>query len=325
LQLARERAWSRGAEAVGRRLLDRGTHRWIVSCGPPHWADHEAARRLAGRGGLPLVIDLRDPWSLVERVADTLASPLWLRASARGEARAMRAASLVVMNSEPARDAMRARYPDHADRILAIRNGCDEDPLPPVRAADRARRFVVAYAGTVYLDRNPRNLFRAAGRIARDLDLAPERFGIEFMGDAGDGWIAALADEEGIGKFVQVHAADRRAAATEFLGCASVLLNLPQDSHLAIPSKIYEYMRYDAAVLALATPESATAALLRGTSADVVHPDHVDGIAAVLRRRLREHDEGWRPLPLASHERFSRRVQADRLFDALESLPAAAS
>src|SRR5262249_34955014 len=104
-----------------------------------------------------------------------------------------------------------------------------------------------------------------------------------------------------------------------------VLLNLPQDSHLAIPSKIYEYMRYDAAILALATPESATAALLRGTSADVVHPDDVDGIAAVLRRRLREHDEGWRPLPLASPERFSRRVQADRLFDALESLPAAAS
>src|SRR5262249_42400781 len=39
--VARERAWARRVSALGLRILDRSAHRWIVSCGPPHWADHE--------------------------------------------------------------------------------------------------------------------------------------------------------------------------------------------------------------------------------------------------------------------------------------------
>jgi glycosyltransferase involved in cell wall biosynthesis len=322
LAVARERAWARNASALGRRLLDPGMHRVVVTCGPPHWADHEAGRRLACTAALPLAIDLRDPWSLVERLPDSLASPLWLRASSRGEARVMREASLVVMNNEPARDAMRALYPQYAERILAVPNGVDDDPLPqpPSSEAERARRFVVAYAGTVYLDRNPRNLFRAAARVVRELSLGPERFGIEFMGETGPGWIEAMAAEEGIGPFVAVHPAGPRLAAAAFLTRASVLVNLPQDSHLAVPSKIFEYMRYEAAILALAAPGSATAALLRDTDADVVDPEDVDGIAGALLRRVREHQAGQRPRALAACERFSRRAQADRLFDALEGL-----
>jgi glycosyltransferase involved in cell wall biosynthesis len=322
--MTRERAWARRAYAVGRSLLGEGTHRLIVSCGPPHWANHEAGRRLARAGALPLVIDLRDPWSLVERLPDSIASPLWLRASARDEARVMCAASLVVMNTEPARDAMRERYPEYTDRIIAVRNGVDDDPLPSAESAgDAATRCVVAYAGTVYLDRNPRNLFRAAARVVRELALTPERFGVAFMGETDPAWIEAIAAEEGITAFVEVRPAGSRAAAAAFLADASVLLNLPQDSHLAVPSKIYEYMRYEAAILALAAPGSATEALLRGADADVVDPNDVDGIAAALERRVREHQQGRRPRALASSERFSRRVQADRLFDAIEDVIAA--
>jgi glycosyltransferase involved in cell wall biosynthesis len=318
--MTRERAWARRAYAVGRSLLGEGTHRLIVSCGPPHWADHEAGRRLARASALPFAMDLRDPWSLVERLPDSIASPLWLRASARDESRALRAASLVVMNTEPARDAMRERYPEHSDRIIAIRNGVDDDPLPAsaVSASDATRRCVIAYAGTVYLDRNPRNLFRAVARVVREAGLTPEHLGVAFMGEMDAAWIAAIATEEGIAPFVEVRPAGSRTAAAAFLSDASVLVNLPQDSHLAVPSKIYEYMRYDAAILALAAHGSATEALLRGADADVVDPDDVDGIAAALARRVHEHRQGVRPRALARGERFSRRVQADLLFDAIE-------
>jgi len=52
---------------------------------------------------------------------------------------------------------------------------------------------------------------------------------------------------------------------------------------MAIPSKVFEYMRYEAWLLALAEPRSATAQLLRDTPADVVRPDDVDALAGVLR------------------------------------------
>ena len=99
-----------------------------------------------------------------------------------------------------------------------------------------------------------------------------------------------------------------------------MLVSLPQDSHLAIPSKVFEYMRYEAFMLALAEPQSATAQLLRDTPADVVRPDDVEALADVLRRRYLEHREGRRPQRIASDRRFSRRAQAERLFAAINGL-----
>jgi hypothetical protein len=41
---------------------------------------HEAARRLSQEFELPMVMDMRDPWSLVDRMPESIASPLahWL-------------------------------------------------------------------------------------------------------------------------------------------------------------------------------------------------------------------------------------------------------
>lgn len=314
--ISRERAWANDAYALGRAIGAAGAPRLVVSCGPPHWADHEAARRLAREAGVSLVLDLRDPWSLVERLVSSLASPLWLRTAARCEARAVRQAALVVMNTEAARDAMRRRYPAWAERIEAVLNGVDDD-RPPRAAEKRARRFLIAYAGTVYLDRNPRSLFRAAAKLVAELGVDARSFGIEFMGEAPPGFVEAIAEQEGVAGYVRVHPPGPRQAAAAFLERASVLLNLPQDSHLAIPSKIFEYMRHDAAILALAAPASATAGLLQGTDADVVFPDDVDAIAGVLRARYRDFRAGRRPRPLAALARFSRGAQADRLFHAI--------
>jgi len=85
-------------------------------------------------------------------------------------------------------------------------------------------------------------------------------------------------------------------------------------------SKIFEYMRYDAWLLALAERESATELLLRETEADVVSPDDVESIAEVLRSRYADHAAGRRPEPIARDPRFSRRAQAECLFEAIEEI-----
>jgi hypothetical protein len=320
LELARERAWGRRAVVLGRALLEPGRHRAIVSCGPPHGV-HEAARRLSLAAGLPAVLDMRDPWSLTERLPEELASSLFLRAAARLEARCVRHAGLVAMNTEPAAAAMRVRYPACAERIVAVPNGVDPDePLP---RAERGARFLVAYAGAVYLDRNPATLFRAAARLVRDLALTPDDFGIEFMGRVdgpGPDPLGALARAEGIEAFVRSHPPGPRSRAAVFLARAAVLVNLHQDSRLAIPSKVYEYMRYDAWLLALCDPGSATHDLLAGSGADVVHPDDVAGIRDALERRFQAYRRGERPRPLGEDPRFGRRAQAERLFEHIEAL-----
>jgi hypothetical protein len=266
-------------------------------------------------------MDLRDPWSLVERWNESVASSWTPRIAQLHERKAVREAALVVMNTEPARRAMQELYPEHAGRIIAVMNGFDEDdPFPP---APSDGCFRIAYAGTVYLDRNPRVLFRAAAHVIEELGLQPTDFAIELMGNVEglDGVaVDEIAAQAGIASYVRVHSAGPRAAAAAFLATARMLVSLPQDSHMAIPSKVFEYMRYEASLLALAEPHSATAQLLRDTPADVVRPGDVGTLADVLRRRYLEYKAGGRPPRIASDGRFSRRAQAERLFDAIEQV-----
>lgn len=319
---ARGRSWARGAARLALAIVEPSVHRAVITCGPPHGA-HLAGERVAGATGLPLVLDFRDPWSLVQRVPEAVASPVWFRLARRDERTALRRAALVVANTEPARDAMRRAYPGAATRIIAVPNGCDDEPVPSSR---HGTRFVVAYAGTIYLDRDPRPLFRAAAQVARELDLTPADFGVELMGGVQrfDGMgVAAIAREEGAERFVRLHPVGSRGDTRDWLAGAGLLVVLPQDSDLAIPAKVFEYMEFDAWVLALAEPGSATERLLRSSAADVVSPRDVEAIAAVLRQRYEAYRRGERPVRLAGDARFSRRAQAEVLFAAIEALTGA--
>jgi O-antigen/teichoic acid export membrane protein len=319
LEYARTGRWARTAARRGLDLVAGGGYGAVISCGPPHMA-HVAALQVAARAGLPLVVDLRDPWSLVQRLPEAIASPVWLRLAARHERRVVARADLVVANTEPHAAALRRRYPAASTRIMAVLNGCDDLPFPAPSREETRDRFVVAYAGTIYLDRDPRPLFTAAARVVRELGLSPADFGVELMGTVAefDGMpVEALARAAGIGPFVRVHAPASHAAALRFLARASVHVVLPQDSDFAIPAKVFEYMSFEAWMLALAERGSAVEQLLRDSDADVVAPGDVTGIAAALRRRYLQHRRGERATPLASDGRFTRSAQADRLFAAV--------
>ena len=326
LDFARDGAWSRAAGLTAVGLAQRGVHRAIITSGPPHMV-HQAGRLVSRRTGLPHVMDMRDPWSLVPGVPVGWASPVWPWLAARYERSAVERAALVVTNTEPLRVAMQALYPNARSRIITAMNGCDEEQIP---AAPAARRFTIAYAGSIYIDRNPRMVFRAAARVVRELELTPDQFGFDFLGyvhSFGDVPLDVIAREEGLGGYVRTRAAVPRREALALLARASMLLSLPQDIPLCIPSKLFEYMRFDAWLLVLAKRDSATELLLRGTDADVVEPQDLDQIARVLRTRYLQFAAGARPTRVAINSRFSRRLQAQVLFDALENctLPCPAS
>ena len=322
VELTRMGVWARRAARLG-RAVSTPAHAVVISSSPPEMP-HVGAARLAKDLGLPFVPDFRDPWSLKERLTEHLASPVAYRLAGVLEARVVRRAARIVMNTDAARDAMREIYPDRSEDIVAIPNGFDDEAIPHVERD--SRRFVVAYAGAVYLDRNPETFFRAASRVVKELNLLPEEFSIEFMGHIGlDFDLDALSRAAGVSEFVHTRASGTRAEAAEFMAGASMLLNLPQDSHLAIPSKIYDYMTYQSYMLVLAEAESATANLLRDTRADVIDPRDEVAIARVLAQRVEEWQRGERPMPLAEDDRFSRTARAVVMFDHLGQVSGPAS
>ena len=312
MDVKRDNGWARAAARVATSLAGSGNYLAVISSGPPHMA-HEAARLTAKRTGLPFVVDMRDPWSLVQRVTEVVASPVWLFLARRFERRAVDAASLITMNTEQSCRAMRDAYPERAGKIEVIRNGCDDEPLPPTV---RDGCFRLRFAGTIYMDRDPRLVFRAARAIISKLGLTPDQFLIEFIGNADhyEGKATVdIAGEEGVGDFVRVSGRVPRQKSLEFLANATMLLSLPQDSHFAVPAKIYEYVRFDAWLLVSASPHSATAQLVKDTDADVVDHGDVDAIARVLEHRYLQFVSGDLPGAIARDGRFDRRVQSKKL------------
>ena len=311
-------AWATDVAETALALASVERYSAVITCGPPHMI-HEAGRRVARETGLPLVLDFRDPWSLVQRVPDALASPLWLRYAKRYERSAVGAASLVVVNTEVHCAALRKRYPELAAPIITVTNGYDDDA---VRSNAVRRQFVAAYAGTVYLDRDPRPFFRASARLIRERSLSRDDFALAFMGTGTlDGLsLQELARSEGVEDYVDVRPSGPRREALEFLAGATMLVSLPQDSDMAIPSKVFEYMQYNAWLLALAAPGSATALLLDGTTADVIEPNNEEALYRVLDQRYEQHVRGVVPPRIADDRRFSRERQASILFDAMEAM-----
>lgn len=232
----------------------------------------------------------------------------------------MKAAGLVVANTEPAREALVRRYPDAAERMVAVMNGFDEGPLPDASVGEdtAGERFRLAHAGTVYLDRDPRALFRALARLAAARDLGPDRLGMTFFG-CTDEAVQRMAEDERVGPFVElIPFLPRDELARRLVRCP-VLVVLPQDSDMAIPSKVFEYLRFPAWVLAMAEADSATGRVLRDTPAAVASPSDVDGLAAQLADWFERFEGGERPEPPAAlAPELSRRAQADLLFDRLE-------
>jgi glycosyltransferase involved in cell wall biosynthesis len=318
------RAWALRVHRLGRGVLrlERGAtggraHAAIITSGPPH-AWHEAGRRLSRRTGIPFVMDLRDPWSTVNVVHEYFATPAWPRLAHRLESRAVDQAALIVANTDMLRETMAAAFPGAAKRMITVMNGYDEEPLPP---SDLSRsRFRIGYAGSIYFGRDPRPLFRGVARVITELDLARDQIAVYLKGDVqeyGGVATAEIARDCGIAEYVHLGGRVDHREALEFMASCHMLVSLPWNDTISIPAKVFEYMRFRAWLLVFAYPDSALERMLRGTDADVLHPDDVDSLAAAVRRRYLDFRKGALPAPVAGDPRLSRRAQALRLVEAL--------
>lgn len=310
---SRARSWAmRAARAAVQVVDDR--HGVIVVTSPPHWTQ-AAGLRLTAETGLPYIADLRDPWTATGFLPEHVASPRWFEMARADERSVMRAARFVLANTEASAEALRASYPDAGARVRVVRNGWDE--ATPRTEADR---FLVAYAGSIYGDRDPVPLLEAVAMLRQSRELTSERFGVVFMGhfDRGEDWLRQLAADHGIADLVEVSPPAGRAEARRLQAAAAVLVSLPWGQDLSVPAKIYEYLSHEAWPLVLAAPGSAPDRMLRGSGATVVDPRQVAEVCRTLCDRFDRWQSGERPGAVAGRERFHRRVAVDALVEALE-------
>lgn len=311
LFFAQERRWANDAVRQGKVLVNGGI---LVSSGPPH-SIHYAVSRLARQLRLPHVVDMRDPWSLVERSASWMDMRLYRRISHALEKKTLEKAALIVCNTGHAAEALQKAYPKIANRIIHVMNGADPEDIPETPDWT-TERFTCVHSGTIYLDRMPVALLRAA-RIAIDqLSLSTREFGVAFRGVIEERMrveISELAASLDLSAFVEILPRIDRQEAMRWTALSQMCVVLPQDSKMALPSKVFELAQLRSWMLVFAPEDSATSTVLLGTSATVVGVTDATGAADAIINAILAFRSGIRPEAVDRDGTMLRSRQAEKL------------
>jgi hypothetical protein len=259
-----------GALAAALRLVARHPVEAIAVCADPFSAFF-VAMALRRRTGLPLVLDLRDPWSLHPGRRTLRPAPTRAAIDAV-ESAALRAASKVILNTEDCLAAYVDHYADRipADRFTVIRNACDpevfgSDPVP------RESSFVVLHLGYFRRFVPSLPLLEGFAAFVRAAGLAPGGAVLRCVGGlrAED---EADVERLGIGGFVEARPAVPYLETMPLLRAADVLaVVVDPRSRLCIPAKVYDYLGARRPILAISDVDEVNR-IVTGAGAGVALP-----------------------------------------------------
>jgi hypothetical protein len=248
----------------------------VYVCGDPN-SPYIAGWLLSRATGLPLVLDMRDPWTLDPTVR-ALKYPHTRHLETMLERRVFADADAVILNTRRTRDAYTRRYPElDPSRLHVIHNAFDHELVHDEHVESDAR-FTVAHFGHYHR-------LRSARVFLDGLKLFMEREGLDPSGvrfvNYGEFIPSDLAHARsiGLGDVVQVRPPVSFRDSPRVLRRARVLLLEQRNAQtLQVPGKLYDYMLAERPVLSLSlNPEliEMIESTRCGLNADPESPDRV--------------------------------------------------
>lgn len=301
--------WARAAAKKGAALARERGFDVILASGPP-FSTLAAAREVSGATGLPLVLDLRDPWAGNLGMAGMTSAQ---RARANwAEERALSGAASAVAVSEVIAEEVR-RF--GVERVEVIPNGFEPGVMPErVAPSDGPLRLV--FLGRFSSTTIDASTVLEAMAGAADDEVAECR--LEIAGPPAP-WVLDAADRLRLGGRVRHHGyLPYRDALRLAAGADAGLVLIPDapGSEGVYSSKLFDYMGLGLPVL-LVGPEGCAAARLVQAArlGEVVRPGDVAGAARAITRFAEAKADG-RALTEPDPDvvgRFDRAAQAEVL------------
>ena len=250
-----------------------------------------AAGRLARAHGLPLVIDHRDPWMPCDQRGPR--RPVWTRAlEGPAERRLMRQAAAVILNTERARDAYRAWYPELPPaRFHAIRNAISgaifaSPPMAPFPV------FTLLYPGSFgpYVSATP--IVELARELARR-GLGPDRVRLVLTAQPRGG----PDPDEPAAQLIRVIDRIPQAGMGALMQSADMLLAVSQRSTLRLPLKTFDILQSSRPVILFEqVPNPELQALYAAAGAgEVLRADEIARAADIVEQTMAHGRQPDRP------------------------------
>lgn len=276
--------WVPHAVRAARRIVRPRRVDAVLAIGDPFSAFFVGAA-LKRSLGLPLVLDLRDPWTIDPAWFSKKVAPL-RRLESFVERSLFGLADGVVLNTREALRAYRNLYPELAGQMDCIPNGFDRSLFRPAPAVVRGGPFTLLHFGNVFGGRSVTPILRAARRLIDAGELSATDFRLVVRGelDVSD---ALAAQSLGLRACVEVRAYRPYREAMIELRAADVLVALEaRDLTLQIPAKVYDYLCAERPILSVGQPGEASDLIERLGVGMHFRPEDEAGIAAALARWL---------------------------------------
>jgi glycosyltransferase involved in cell wall biosynthesis len=292
--------WERNAVPLAIEI-GRDADLVYASLAPFETAD--AAVEVARRLGLPLVLDLEDPWALDEMFLQETA--LHARLELRAMRRALSAADGIVMNTPEAVRRVRERFPRLPDvPITAILNGYDAADFDGVAPARDDETFRIVHTGSLHSWGKPRLTRRLLGgepagvnvlsrslmhllpALGAALDTRPDLRDRVEIHLAGSLTASDRADLAAAPARVVEHGFLSHPESVALLRTADLLF-LPMHDYpgrrvAIVPCKTYEYLGSRRPILAAVPEGDARDMLLEAGNATVTSPTDEVALASAL-------------------------------------------
>jgi hypothetical protein len=312
-----QKKWSLLASWAALRATRGRDLRVIIASGPP-FSSAIGARWVASLRKVPWILDFRDP--LAVGWDDEVIRPSWITGAVNRIERALIAHAAAVTCASPGIvRVLKTAYPEQAGKVALIMNGFDGDVQAARVVTDH--RLDIAFAGSLYLSRDPFPFLEALDALLAEPGVDPQRISVHFIGDCESYRSQRLADWlrgrrcEGIVRLVAPVSA---GALAPMLERATVHLNLAQNQPNQIPAKTFEHLASGREVLALCETDSDTGRILdRIPGTTRVDPADTAALRAALRDLYSRHvvDGIARPPPAASVRQYSRAMQNQRFVE----------
>jgi len=282
------RGWLWRAAAEARDLLNEHEFNAVVTSGPPH-SSHLVGRLVCIGRSEQHWVDMRDPWAVMDALGTTRTpfdSPLMSWLLPRLERFVFAGKPRVVCNTAEFAEVIHACYPELS--VAYVSNGVDPERLP-TSGFQKFNQLTVAYAGTLYANRDLSGVVTAMGEVVSRYPQAAGSLKLRIAGTmegphAARFWEAV--DGAMVRDMVEWRGLVSPAEALELLGRSHLALVLAQNQPKQIPAKLYECVAMGLPTLVIAESTSSAAREARRIGAATSEPGDIAGIARVLERLL---------------------------------------
>lgn len=265
---------------VARKIASQHSIDAVFATSSPYSALVFGATARRALGGVPLCLDLRDPWSMNFL---QMRKPPWVRRVERSlEERLLLSADRVTLTCESAAEAYRRAYDLPPERVRCIYNSFDPEhrPAPP---RERTGPVTLVHFGNVYGERRLDTVLRAVARLRERRGVAPDALRIVNLGRVAEDDVA-LAGELGVGGFLEARPVVPYKEGLEVLAGADlqILLGYGEET-LFVPAKLYDYFVSGSPILCVAPAGSELSGIVERTGAGrSVDPADVEGTAGAI-------------------------------------------